>query len=117
MRSLVTHVQAGWQKHAAVENLGLGGACVAIDERLTPGDAVTLSFTAPSLWDPLVLRARVGQVVSDVLFPVTGLTTLWGTISTIRAVMKISKLAKMPAVGLQAGPLPGGMAFGVHGGF
>ena len=59
VRALVTHVQAGWQKQASVENLGLGGARVAIDERLAPGDAVTLSFTAPSLWDPLVLRARV----------------------------------------------------------
>ena len=30
--------------------------------RSPPGDAVTLSFTAPTLWDPLVLRARVAWV-------------------------------------------------------
>jgi hypothetical protein len=59
LRALVTHVQSGWQRHAQVEDLGLGGARVIIDDPLAPGDSVTLSFTAPSLWDPLVLRARV----------------------------------------------------------
>jgi hypothetical protein len=55
----VTHVQAGWQHQAPVENLGLGGARIVTDDKLAIGDAVTLSFTAPTLWDPLVLRARV----------------------------------------------------------
>jgi hypothetical protein len=59
LRALVTHVQAGWQRHVPVENLGLGGARIVTDDKLAPGDAVTLSFTAPTLWDPLVLRARV----------------------------------------------------------
>jgi hypothetical protein len=59
LRALVTHVQAGWQHHAPVENLGLGGARIVTDDKLAIGDAVTLSFTAPTLWDPLVLRARV----------------------------------------------------------
>jgi hypothetical protein len=58
----VTHVQAGWQRYAPVENVGLGGARVVVEEHLAPGDAVTLSFTAPALWDPLVLRARVAWV-------------------------------------------------------
>ena len=62
LRALVTHVQAGWQRYAPVENVGLGGARVVVEERLAPGDAVTLSFTAPTLWDPLVLRARVAWV-------------------------------------------------------
>ena len=62
LRALVTHVQAGWQRYAPVENLGLGGARVLTDQRLAPGDAVTLSFTEPTLWDPLVLRARVAWV-------------------------------------------------------
>jgi hypothetical protein len=62
LRALLTHVGAGWQRHAAIENLGLGGARVLVDERLAPGDAVTVSFTAPALWDPLVLRARVAWV-------------------------------------------------------
>jgi hypothetical protein len=52
-------VERGWQRHAAVEDLGLGGARVVVEDPLRVGDAVTISFTAPSLWDPLVLRARV----------------------------------------------------------
>jgi hypothetical protein len=33
-----------------------------VDEKVAPGDAVTLSFTALTLWDPLVLQARVAWV-------------------------------------------------------
>ncbi len=62
LRALVTHVQAGWQRQASVEDLGLGGARVVVPDRLAPGDRVTLSFTAPTLWDPLVLRARIAWV-------------------------------------------------------
>lgn len=62
LRALLTHVQAGWQRHVAIENVGLGGARVLADAPLAVGDAVTLSFTAPTLWDPLVLRARVAWV-------------------------------------------------------
>jgi hypothetical protein len=64
LRALVTHVAAGWQRHVQVENMGLGGARVVLEERLAAGDSVTLSFTAPTLWDPLVLRARVAWVSS-----------------------------------------------------
>jgi hypothetical protein len=59
LRALVGHPQAGWMRHAPVENMGLGGARVLVHERVTPGDAVTMSLTAPTLWDPLVLKARV----------------------------------------------------------
>lgn len=62
LRALLTHVQAGWQRYVAVENIGLGGACAQLGEAIAPGDGVTLSFTAPTLWDPLVLRARVAWV-------------------------------------------------------
>lgn len=58
-RALVTHVDKGWQRHVPVEDVGLGGARIVVEEPIRPGDAVTVSFTAPSLWDPLVLRARV----------------------------------------------------------
>jgi Tfp pilus assembly protein PilZ len=64
MQSLVTHIQAGWQHRAAVEDIGLGGARVVIDQALALGDAVTLSFTAPTLWDPLVLRAHVAWIAT-----------------------------------------------------
>jgi Tfp pilus assembly protein PilZ len=60
--SLVTHTQAGWQEQAAVENIGLGGACIRVENPLALGDIVTLSLTAPTLWDPLVLRGRVAWV-------------------------------------------------------
>jgi hypothetical protein len=59
LRALVTHVEKGWQRHVPVEDIGLGGARILVEEPLRPGDSVTVSFTAPSLWDPLVLRARV----------------------------------------------------------
>ena len=58
----MTHVRAGWQRQAQVEDLGLGGARIVVDEVASPGDSVTLSFTAPALWDPLVIRARVAWV-------------------------------------------------------
>jgi hypothetical protein len=64
LRALATHVQAGWQRQASVEDIGLGGARVALDERVAPGEWLTLSFTAPTLWDPLVLRARVAWVAA-----------------------------------------------------
>ncbi|HEX4048367.1 MAG TPA: PilZ domain-containing protein [Elusimicrobiota bacterium] len=73
LRALLTHVQAGWQRYVPIDNLGLGGAGtrIAVGDGavtglpLAAGDAVTLSFTAPSLWDPLVLRARVAWVSRD----------------------------------------------------
>ncbi len=40
-------------------NLGLGGACVEVGDALVVGAAVTLEVTAPNLWDPLVVPARV----------------------------------------------------------
>jgi hypothetical protein len=55
-------VHAGWQRYVPVENVGLGGARIVVADKLAPGDAVTLSFTAPALWDPLVLRARVAWI-------------------------------------------------------
>lgn len=58
----MTHTQAGWQEHAAVENIGLGGACILVENPLALGDIVTLSLTAPTLWDPLVLHGRVTWV-------------------------------------------------------
>jgi hypothetical protein len=62
LRALVTHVADGWQRQAEVVNIGLGGACIVVDEVLEPEDTVSLSFTAPTLWDPLVLRARVAWI-------------------------------------------------------
>jgi hypothetical protein len=62
LRALVIHPDAGWQSQLAVDNVGLGGARLLVEGRIAPGDAVTVSLTAPTLWDPLVLRARVAWV-------------------------------------------------------
>jgi hypothetical protein len=48
-----------------IRDLGLGGACVELGDRaapLRPDSSVTLEVTAPTLWDPLVLRGRVAWV-------------------------------------------------------
>ena len=42
--------------------MGLGGARLLVEERLALGDALTLSFTAPTLWDSPRPRARVAWV-------------------------------------------------------
>jgi hypothetical protein len=65
----VIHLRAGWQHQASVENIGLGGARIAanVDWPLAQGDAVTLSFTAPTLWDPLVLGGRVAWVTAPAI--------------------------------------------------
>jgi hypothetical protein len=53
-------------EEARIRNLGLGGACVelmplAVAESvlLRLDSAVVLEVTAPSLWDPLLVRGRV----------------------------------------------------------
>jgi hypothetical protein len=65
LHGLLEHFEAGWQRYALVENIGLGGARVAVDEPLGCNDGVMLSFTAPTLWDPLHLRARIAWVGSN----------------------------------------------------
>ncbi len=46
-------------------NLGMGGACVSVAEGMTPGERVSISFSAPSLWDPLALPARVAWAFAE----------------------------------------------------
>jgi hypothetical protein len=55
----MAHAEAGWNRDAEVLNLGLGGAQVGVSEALAVGDRVTMSFAAPSRWDPLEVRGRV----------------------------------------------------------
>jgi len=64
MATIVTHLQGGWQQQGAVENISLGGARIRVDNAVAVGDIVTLSFTAPTLWDPLVLQARAAWVLA-----------------------------------------------------
>ena len=44
---------------ALVVDLSLAGACIESAEPLSPGVLLTLEIVAPTLWDPLVLRANV----------------------------------------------------------
>ena len=59
MRIIVQHRRAGWQREAEVLDIALGGSCIALNEALSEGDRVTVSFFAPSLWDPLAMPSRV----------------------------------------------------------
>ena len=45
-----------------MRDLGLGGACVLVSEPLGVGDKITVSFVAPTLWDPLRLDAKVAWI-------------------------------------------------------
>lgn len=62
LHALATHARAGWERYVLVEDVGIGGACIAVDDPLEPGDSLTLSVTGPTLWDPLLLRGRVAWV-------------------------------------------------------
>lgn len=87
----------------------LGGQ--AIDDLKDPTKHKT-----PDETHKLVVKARAGQAVGAVMFAFTGLSTAWGTFKTVRTLMKFSKMAKDPQkIGLTAGILPGGVAFGLKG--
>ena len=59
LKASVLHRQGGWKRQVPVENIGLGGARIVVDLPIAAGDEVTLSLTAPTLWDSLVLGGRV----------------------------------------------------------
>ncbi|HEX3597211.1 MAG TPA: PilZ domain-containing protein [Polyangiaceae bacterium] len=61
------------QKPAKLVDLGLGGAAVEVKATLRVGFAVTVEVTAPNLWDPLIVPAKVAWVR-----PGTAGTTLAG---------------------------------------
>jgi hypothetical protein len=62
LRVVVWHPHAGWQRDVEVQNIGFGGACVHVADPLALRDDVTLSFVAPSLWDPLAMPGRVAWI-------------------------------------------------------
>lgn len=49
-------------KSAGVVDLSLGGACLTLAEPLALDARVTVEIAAPTLWDPLLLTARVAWV-------------------------------------------------------
>jgi hypothetical protein len=62
LRVVVWHPRAGWQREAEVSDLSVGGACLLAKDALAVGDRVTLSFVAPTLWDPLAIQGKVAWV-------------------------------------------------------
>jgi hypothetical protein len=62
LHAVVARPDTGWRRDAHVHDLSLGGAQVSLTDPLRVGDRVTVSFLAPSLWDPLALPARVAWV-------------------------------------------------------
>jgi hypothetical protein len=62
---VVSHPRAGWERDADVFDIGLGGACLSATELVDPGDRVSVAFVAPSLWDPLLIPARVAWYHAD----------------------------------------------------
>jgi len=94
----------------ALVNVLLGGN--AINDLKDPS-----KHTTPDATHDLVVKARVGQVVSGVLFGVTGIFTLYGTIKTVKTVLKFKDMVKVPPVALTVVPLPDGAAVGFSGKF
>jgi hypothetical protein len=94
----------------ALVNVLLGGN--AINELKDPSQ-----HTTPDATHDLVVKARVGQVVSGALFGLTGIFTVYGTVKTVRVVLKFKDMVKVPQVGVTIVPLPDGAALGVGGRF
>lgn len=57
--SVTLRSDRGDERPATTVDLHVAGARIEADEPLTPGERVTIAFSAPTLWDPLVLDARV----------------------------------------------------------
>jgi hypothetical protein len=60
---LVATRSGGGDRQAVVVDISLAGAGLETEDALIPGERVTVSFTAPTLWDPLVLGAVVAWSV------------------------------------------------------
>ena len=78
---------------ARLVELGLGGARVETDGALEPGGTITLEVSAPSLWDPLVVPARVawvreagpGSVIAGLTFEHPGTAALPALVELLAA--------------------------------
>lgn len=59
LNAVLAHEDTTWKRDATVVNLGIGGACVRLEDPVTEGTPVTLRINAPTLWDPLQVHAVV----------------------------------------------------------
>ncbi len=55
----IAGTRSGVERQAAVIDLSLAGAGLETEDALVPGDRLSISFTTPTMWDPLVLFAIV----------------------------------------------------------
>jgi hypothetical protein len=51
--------RSGVGRQAIVTDLSLAGAGLETDELLLPGERVSVTFSTPTMWDPLVIEAVV----------------------------------------------------------
>jgi hypothetical protein len=59
LSAAVLHLTDGWRADGRVTNVSLGGACLELPRPVNDGAELRVEVIAPSLWDPLGLRARV----------------------------------------------------------
>ena len=59
LQAVIAHEDTTWRRDATIVNLGVGGACVHLEDPVPEGTPVTLRIDAPTLWDPLTVRALV----------------------------------------------------------
>ena len=51
--------RSGSERHALVVDLSIAGGGVETEEPLVPGEQLAVTFATPTMWDPLVVAARV----------------------------------------------------------
>jgi hypothetical protein len=51
--------RSGLDRHASVVDVSLAGAGLETAESLVPGERLSIAFSTPTLWDPLVLPGVV----------------------------------------------------------
>ena len=51
--------RSGLDRQATVIDVSLAGAGIETEQALVPGERIAVSFSTPTLWDPLVLNAVV----------------------------------------------------------
>ena len=56
---VVRNERSGWERAATVVDISIAGAGLEIDAPLAPGERLSLAFSTPTLWDPLVVDVVV----------------------------------------------------------
>jgi hypothetical protein len=59
LSAIVRSERGDWERTANVIDVHLAGAGIETEEPLTAGERVSVAFSTPTLWDPLVLSAVI----------------------------------------------------------